>query len=140
MSKVKTDQHVIDCDADPYIPDGWSVKEHKKGGQLTWDLGRIELMLKLNGENFVEGDKLRKRLKGEKVLNANVLDYLLEHLELIPEEWEGKDVFFRETTYCDSDGDLCVRCLYWDGGRLDWGCDWLDVDWDSCNPAAVLTD
>ena len=33
-----TTEHIINCDADPYLPDGWKgVEEHQKGGSLIWD-------------------------------------------------------------------------------------------------------
>lgn len=30
-------EHVIDCDADPFVPDGHSVEEHQKGGSFRWN-------------------------------------------------------------------------------------------------------
>ena len=106
---------IIDADADPFIPEGWKVIEHKKCGQLTWGLDRIELYLseKQKGD-YVEGEKLRKELANKPVLNANVLDYLLKNPHLIPEGWKGKAVFFWGTIYRHSYGSLCVRYLYWD--------------------------
>ncbi len=38
----------------------------------------------------------------------------------------------------NSDGNLCVRYLYWNDGRWDWNYNWLDNDWNADNPAAVL--
>ncbi|MEK7079796.1 MAG: hypothetical protein AAB901_00720, partial [Patescibacteria group bacterium] len=34
-------EHVIDLDADPFVPDGWKVEEHKQGGQLTFDPSQV---------------------------------------------------------------------------------------------------
>lgn len=79
---------VIDCDADPYVPDGWKVEEHQKGGQFKWDASQMQLFLaegQKNGKR-IEGNKLRKELASQPVLNANVLDYMLAHPHLIPEE------------------------------------------------------
>jgi len=39
-------------------------------------------------------------------MNANVLDYLLAHPELIPEDWKNKYVFFWGTIYRYSSGGL----------------------------------
>lgn len=72
------------------------------------------------------------------MLNANVLEYLLAHPDLIPEEWKGKAVFFWGTIYRDSDGGLYVRYLYWSGVRWSWVCNWLARDWIGHDPAAVL--
>lgn len=30
----KSPEYSIDCDADPYVPDGWLVGHHQKGGQF----------------------------------------------------------------------------------------------------------
>ena len=134
-------QHVVDCDARPVVPDGWSVLDHRKGGrQLVLGLSKVGLYLSPNQMDgkVIEGNKLRKELASEPVLNANVLDYLLAHPELIPEEWKGKYVFFWGTIYRDSNGHLDVRCLCWGGGAWDWGGNWLGSDWVGGHPAAVL--
>ena len=41
-------------------------------------------------------------------------------------------------TFRNSDGDLYVRCLYFNDGEWNWNDNWLDNDWNSNNPAAVL--
>lgn len=128
MSEIVAVKHVIDLNADPMVPDGWSVKEHHKGSSFEWNPAKIALYLseQQNNGNFIEGNKLRKKLKSKTVLNACLLDYLLAHPQLIPEDWKGKTVFFWGTIYCDSDGDLCVRFLIWNGSE--WFCNyrWLD--------------
>jgi hypothetical protein len=132
---------IIDCDAQPFTPDGWSVEEHQKGGTFTWDKETQKDALYLSkgqqGGKYIEGNKLRKEMAGKPVLNANVLDYLLKNPHLIPEEWKGKYVFFWGTVYRHRVGDLCVRCLYWDGGRWRWSSYWLDLDWSGYRPAAL---
>ena len=72
-------------------------------------------------------------------MNANILDYLLAHPELIPEEWKGKYIFFWGTIYRLSDGRLCVRYLIWNGSEWDWSYDWLDDDFNSDSPAALAS-
>jgi len=132
-------QHVIiDCDADPFLPQGWKVESHKKMGQFEWDATKVALYLDegQQGGKCIEGNKLRKKLEAKNVHNANVLDYLLAHPELIPEEWKGKAVFFWGTVYRNSAGGLYVRYLYWDGKRWDWYCLWLDSSWGGNSPAA----
>ena len=85
----------------------------------------------------LEGNKLRKELQSRKVLNANVLDYLLAHPELIPEEWKGKCLFFWGTIYRRSNGHLYVRFLYWFGDRWRWVGGWLDDGWRGNDPAVL---
>ncbi|NNM83805.1 hypothetical protein HKL94_01115 [Candidatus Parcubacteria bacterium] len=132
-------EHVIDCDADPFVPEGWMVEEHQKGGQWKFDLKEVELFLSSGqkGRKYIEGNKLRKELAKKPVFNANVLDYLLANPHLIPEEWKGKyDVFFWGTVYRHRDGDLRVRYLYWDDGRWFWSFSWLGNGFFGDDPAA----
>lgn len=137
--ELKTIEHVIDCDADPYLPEGWKVEEHQKSGLLKWDAKLIELWLAEGQQNgkVLKGEKLRQELVGKLVLNACVLDYLLANPHLIPKEWKGKVVFFWGTIYRYSVGDLYVRYLFWDGGGWNWYCLWLDSDWSDFNPSAL---
>jgi hypothetical protein len=134
-----TARMIIDLDANPFVPDGWEVEEHKKGGQFEWNVTKINLFLSINqqGGKTIKGHKLRKELKSKAPFNANMLDFLLAHPHLIPEEWKGKCVYFWGTIYRDSDGDPCVRYLYWDDGQWDWDWGCLDDGWSSSSPAAV---
>ncbi len=145
-SVVKMVGHIINCDANPFTPSGWKVELHTKGGQLAFDPTKIKLYLSPNQQNGkrIEGNKLRKELANEPVLNANVLDYLLAHPELIPEDWKKDErgntryIFFWETIYRYSRGHLCVRFLYLSGGAWGWRGNWLGFDWSDFDPAAVL--
>jgi len=144
-SVVKMEERLINCDADPLVPKGWEVEEHKKDGQFAFDPTKVKFYLSPNQQNgkSIEGNKLRKELAGKKVLNANVLDYLLAHPELIPENWKkdenGKTrcIFFWGTIYRDPYGLLHVRYLDWDGVRWVRHSSWLDLDWSGDSPAAV---
>lgn len=139
--EIKALEHAIDCDADPFIPNGWSVAGHQKGGIIKFDASKIDPYLsKKQKDGTIEGNKLREELKGKKVLNANVLDYLLANPKLIPEGWKGKGVFFWGTIYRNSLGYLCVRYLYWNNdASWDWSNYWLSNSWDPSNPAGLLT-
>ena len=136
---IRPAEHVIDCDADPFMPEGWKVDEHKKSGKVKWTKELIQLYRSAGQKDgkCIEGSKLRKELASKSVLNANVLDYLLAHPELIPEEWKGKYVFFWGTIYRNSNGYLCVRFLYWHDDRWDWDAGWLVSDFRGLNPAAL---
>ncbi len=138
-------EHLIDLDADPFVPDGWKVEEHQKGGAFKWNPAEVKLHLDSGQKNGkrIEGDKLRKRLKGMPVLNANVLDYLLKNPQLIPEDWKKDEkgnihyIFFWGTIYRYSVGRLCARCLCWSDGGWRWDARRLDLDWYGDDPAAV---
>lgn len=133
---------MVDLGADPYLPNGWSVDEHRKGkvaklerkgDDLYLDGKKIEFWLSREQKHgVITGTTLRAKLKDKPVLNANVLDYLLKNPHLIPNSWQGKWVFFWGTIYCDSDGDLCVRCLCWG-----WDYSWLGSGFGSGSLAAV---
>lgn len=87
-------EHLIDCDADPIAPDGWTLESHRKGGVFKWEESLVELYLsetqKQDGAH--RGKKLEKDLAELAALNANVLDYLLGHPLLIPETWKESHV------------------------------------------------
>lgn len=133
------EKHIIDCDADPFLPAGWSVEQHVKTGQMEWDPAKVALFLAEEQKiGSIKGDKLRELLAGKPVMNANVLDDLLANPHLIPEEWKSNLVFFWSTIYRNSGVFLCVRCLGWYGGRWYWSCRWLGHRWFGLGPAAVL--
>jgi len=132
--------HIINCDTVPFIPSGLSVEEHRRTGNLVWDLNKVSLYLSKNQKKnwkTIEGDELREELKNKSVLNANVLDYLVGHPELIPEEWKKKLIFFWGTIYRDLDSSLYVRYLYWyrAGRKWSWDFHWLGHVLDDSCPA-----
>lgn len=146
--------YAVDCSMDPLLPTGLSLEEHergtvvkleKKGDELFVDGKKLELYLpRKQKKGSIEGTKLRKELKDKPVLNACILDYLLEHTELIPESWK-KDaggntcyLFFWGTIYRGSGGGLGVRCLWWGGGGWGWSYDWLGSGWGASRPALLL--
>lgn len=90
----------VDCDAEPFVPEGWRVEKHVKGGFL--DAESIQVALSLPA--------------GEVPYNANLLDYLLAHPELVPEKWEHSAVIFTGTIYHWL-GASCVRYL---NGGANW--------------------
>ena len=126
----------INSTKQPLIPEGWKIESHDTAlGKI--DLKDCTLYLSEKQKNgYIKGIELQKELKNP--LNATVLDYLLEHQELIPEEWNGKYVYFWGTVYRNPDDDLCVRCLSFDEGRWDWDYGWLGDDWYRSGPAVVL--
>ncbi len=141
-------QHVIDCDTNPFNPwvsDGLTIEEHQKGGKWKFDPKQVEFFLASGQKDgkVIEGNKLRKELAKKPVFNANVLDYLLAHPELIPDEWKTdrngntRYIFFWGTIYRNRGGYLFVRCLYWRRDMWRWIHFCLDVDWYDYHPAAV---
>ncbi len=145
-------EYIIDCDAKPRCPHGWYVKEHTKGGQLVWDKEKVKFYLSEDQKNGygIDGYNLHKELKNQLVLNANVLDFLLEHPELIPEEWRGKTVCFWGTIYSQNcyhpDGlrSWNVRCWHFsEDPQQDDYSDWFwilpfEAMWESIEAGKVV--
>ena len=130
-------KHIINLAKTPFCPDGFKIEEHIKGEKnFEWNASKVELFLsEKQKESYIKGIELRKEIKNP--FNANLLDYLLAHPELIPEEWKGEVVFFWGTIYRVDDGFLYVRDLCWDGDGWSWGCYWLADVWGGASPAAV---
>lgn len=93
-------------------------------------------------KKYLQGTVLAERLK-ETGMTSNVLQYLWEHQDKIPENWKEKTngyitfIFFWGTIYRHSGGNLYVRYLYWIDGRWRSNYCWLDVGWDVRSGAAV---
>lgn len=115
-------KHVIDLNAAPSIPSNhphWKVKEHIKGGHYVWDSAKVELTLHPGQRTFaLSGTKLSKAFAKMPVFNANLLDHLLKHQELISDEWsknekeESNRIIFWHTTYVDHNSNgLYVRLM-----------------------------
>lgn len=137
VSGLEKSTSIINISQEPSIPSGynWTIESHRKVD--TVDLSKMSLHLLDEQKNgYIEGDELRKELESKNILNANVLDYLLENPNFIPEEWKGKYIFFWGTVYRRSDGRLCVRCLCFGGDSWDWRCRWLGRGFLSSAPAA----
>lgn len=144
MSLIET-RHIIDCNASPYVPSGMRVLKHLKHGQLEWDPAKVRLYRDGAQERYeaIKGRKLRKKLRtvgGGRLLNANVLDYLLANPYLIPESWKVYWVFFWGTVYsCVDTGRRSVRYLAWrSGSGWYWNSLWLDSDFNQYDPAALF--
>lgn len=145
-AEIKILEHVIDCDAPVFVPEGLEVLPESEQlpkrirGQYKFDPQKISFYLSKKQDNgIICGNDLRKELADKPVLNANVLDYLLAHQEVILEEWKGKYIFFWGTIYCHVDGGLCVRYLDWGGSQWDWRFHWLVSDFDADDPAALAS-
>ncbi len=148
---------VIDTDIDPRLPFGGAlIEKHVRQGKISIEKrvdglyidGQKVILYRstrqINGRSVV-GYELRKEVDGQLILSASILDFLLANKEYIPEEWKERDengnvvyIFFWATIFRRSDVGLCVRYLFWNGGRWDEDYDWLDRHWNSYVPAAVL--
>jgi hypothetical protein len=141
-----TAPHVIDCDAPPFVPDGFVVETHRKGGLIEWDPKRVQLWCsEQQAHSYINGEDLLDELRDKPVLNANVLDYLLAHPRLIPkQEWSNlsvHSVLFWGTTYRHTNGRRNVRAIEWFGDSIGWksSLGWIEgYPLTYCKPAAIL--
>lgn len=137
---MKTKKYIIDTDAPPKIPYArWTVESHKGMGKIEWDSNKFKLYLSDKQKNggYIKGMDLQKELEVLTPMNANVLDFLLEHQDLIPEEWKRQYVYFHGTIFRGSGGRLFVRDWCWLDGALQSGYRWLGSPWDDQYPALV---
>ncbi|MDP3646292.1 MAG: hypothetical protein Q8R25_04355 [bacterium] len=138
----------IDLDADPYIPNGWAVVSHEKGGNFLWNPAQMKFYVAKGQKDGkeIDGTDLLKELKGQRPFNANLLDFLFANQRLIPESLKKKTtgydtyIFFWGTVYRHPDGYSYVRYLSWGdtwtiGWR--WGSRWIGLEWNERYPAAV---
>lgn len=133
---------------------GLNVWKHVHGGLITFDSDNINLYLTKNQirNKIVSGQTLYhdlyKKFEHKKILNANVLDYLVAHKKLIPNNWKGKQIFFWGTIYhrpggwgIPEEGEYYVRYLEWFQYQ-GWqeGYRWFthDQGWRKSAPAAIL--
>ncbi|MEI6836110.1 MAG: hypothetical protein WCK59_04730 [Candidatus Falkowbacteria bacterium] len=125
--QIKEIEHEVNCDESPMVIQYWKVVNHKKRGLFKFKLSKLSLFKfkKLSGENEVQYG-LRKESMNTLFLNANVLDYLLAHPHLIPNEWvTEKKIVFRGTAYYNHDEGICFRALSWDSLKGSWGWCWI---------------
>jgi len=141
VSETKSNLLVVDYGVAPSLID-LKVKAHPKRKDIAkYDLSKIERVLTLKSrENCISGHENLKRLKasGRTLLDIRVLEELLKHPELIPEEWKNGRTYFWGTIFRHSGGRLFVACLDWGGGGWDWHFHWLGLAWDDYGPAACL--
>ncbi|NUM25051.1 MAG: hypothetical protein HUU49_00330 [Candidatus Buchananbacteria bacterium] len=140
LGEVTITKYIVDLDADPMVYRDWKVEEHIKGGQFEFD--QVKVGLHLDEEQKEGGviiaNKLREKLKGQPVYNANLLDFYLAHPNLIPDEWKGKVIVFWGTIYRNSRDRLLVRCLFCLNDKWSWIYRQLDCDrFGTPAPAAV---
>ncbi|MBP9748681.1 hypothetical protein KBD18_00595 [Patescibacteria group bacterium] len=137
---------IVDCDAPLPIIDGLEILQPEQQirsrfrGKLYLKKDTIALFLAdgQRDDGIMKGVDLERVLEGQSVLPDPVLDALLLFQELIPEACKGKRLYFWGTKRRDADGNLCVRCLCWNGMSWFWGFSWLGHEWDSTLPAALL--
>lgn len=141
--EIRAVEHAFDRSLTPKLPfNGAEVVEHRgtgvsklerRKGSLYIDGKKIHFyMSRVQKTDSILGTMLRNEVTKHPVLDANVLDHLLERADVIPEDWkldeEGRTrfIFFWGTIYCGANGELLVRYLCCLGGR--WQSHYYSLD------------
>ncbi len=142
-------EYVIDCDAFPFVPDGYAVESHFKGGAYTWVKEAQAEALYLSDQqegrigtdsnssipgHYLYGELVSRNIP---VLNANVLMFLLKYPQIIPEEWRNRRVHFWGTVYRNKNNHRYVLCLYCTNNVWQWGYTCTMVSVFRNDPAAI---
>jgi hypothetical protein len=118
-AEIKITRHLINLDVEPKLEKGFLYRGRGgRGGiwEFTPDMEIYISRRQKKGCPTISDIEDEKGLTNKRYLNANVLDYLLENPEIIPEKWKGKIIVFAATEYCTENLKyVFVRCLYWTG-------------------------
>ena len=135
--------HFIDCSVPPRVMKDAHIAAsiHQIPGRVTerilWDPSKIGFHVEQNarGRSVLPGAEFRELLQGKPVLPANVLDFLLEHKELIPSEWQKRGhIVFAGTMYHYDPFPVpgrrrrpfCMRSMWYESfSRVRWRWDYL---------------
>jgi hypothetical protein len=128
--------HIINCNIHPESRfERCNCIGHESQPPLVWDLNLITLLPYRVDRSATRKSLIRHYPIGWRVLNVNVLDYLLEHQELIPEEWKQFNIYFIGTYYAipiykgvSTPSLKLVPYLFWDSGDLCWCTHTRDVE------------
>lgn len=146
--KVKRSSNIIiDSRTAPRIPiPEWIILEHK-GKVINWNSKKISLFL-LNKQKkddvFIRPEILIEKFSEEEKnfipLNASVLDYLLEHQNLIPKSWKKKSVMFWGTIYLAPNKQKMIRFMQFveSLNQFTDGWAWLESGFSKFEPAVVI--
>lgn len=137
----KNQVSLVDLEAPPSIPPGWSVLSHRVGSPILTFHDHFNFYVsRPQAKAPIPGHELRKDLEDKPVVNANVLDYLLRELLMdpryLPDRWKydmhdrARYIFFWGTIYLQ-DGEPCVRCLHWNNHHWESSFGWLSSLWNS---------
>ena len=141
LTEVVPMERIINCNEDPFLMSHWKVAKHDHLGKLVWDASKVKLEYSSHKEGEgVSGNTLYGELSGKVLLNANVLEFLLENEHLIPDEWRRLKVYFWGTLYCLKDEPSETFVLYLCTVGEGWcrGTKRLTETWESSWPTAVL--
>lgn len=116
----------IDSDLPPREPEGYRFVSGDFYGMIQWDPQSIHLFQGRNERLHVEALWVFEEAAKRKPVNATVLDFLLDHQELIPEHWKENErgqtrfIYFCGSVFRSEGGFRWVRYLYWNKDDRNW--------------------
>ena len=137
---VQPVEHRINCMANPLSERELEAKGHKSSVCFQTNFKAVEHRLRpsikwlpdcislyqsepqRNGKS-VKSLELLNDLAGKSVMNACILDHLLDYPLIIPDNWRDKTIYFWGTLYTTSRAETeyrYVRCLYYYDGKWYW--------------------
>ncbi|MFA7377705.1 MAG: hypothetical protein WCZ15_02805 [Patescibacteria group bacterium] len=130
VAELKYLPNIVDLNARPREFGGYMIGYHNGGGIFNFNNSKLVLFSENVPKN---GFKLRK-LK-EMACNGNMLDFLLNHQELIPSACKEVYTCFLGTVYQDLQNDESfIRAMYYCNGRYHDSLLALDNDFDKSLP------
>jgi hypothetical protein len=130
-------RYTFDCDPLPFKPPGFEVVMHRKD-QFVWDPHRIKLYSPHQHNGMARGFDLMTGLAGERPLNGTALEYLLAVPQLIPKEWDGRQVLFLGTVLKCEVGTYYAAVLSCNKGERSAVFHPLDYELYTSNVAAAI--
>lgn len=100
------DEIKISNDVSPFVPEHWTLHEHTPCGDIPLNLGAVFMCKTLNPDGECPLDDLSCKL-----MDARLLDWLLENPWAVPSPWLQGRVIFPGTVYKDQGGRRCIRML-----------------------------
>lgn len=121
---------VVDFDTNPEAPNSWKRAppeeelDSRVAGKWTFNPGEVKLLKPTRrGRTPLLGKDILPEFSDKPVAGAQIVNLYLSNPKLVPEEWKKKrnrrilllgNIFY-------SGGDPCVKYVFWDGSKLDWG-------------------
>jgi hypothetical protein len=110
-------QKTIDCNSKPSTPDTYVLVSSQPDGNYILNPTDIKFLSFESKTTATKGSDMIKKLDG-KGLNACIFDYLMDHQDMVPETWKGKEIVFTGSVFKDAGGNELMRAMYW------WNDEW----------------
>lgn len=104
---------------------GHKLHAHDWYGKVIWNPKNITLHQDIHASN---GEEALEMLHFKNLLTGHFAGYLVRHPEIIPTDWEDKEILFGGTIFSwFTDEDRWVYCLFFDEKYKKWRCKVTDL-------------